>query len=645
MTVRGESNADGSSAVVVEYSVEAAGRYRVTVLHARRRLGRYRVDVLPGDVARVEVVDGDVPRVLQLEAGNEVRVRALDAFGNVCFDEIDPDELKLDGGRHAVVVAEEATQTFSIHFAAAAKGFCRLAVRFRDHVVLQGPQSVALSPRAAAKALDMARSRRVELAVNCNGTAAWLRMTDRSIAIRRSSFLYNLTGLWATPMVKWRLARSVALEALTDGRVEDLILHNGAAERFVLKCKDPPATLVYAVFANLIDRRTGHGLTFDERRALVKRALPNPPRGLVLSGILRVNVRRASLYQDAYGMLNDLSDSNWRRKFSIRFRGEEGIDVDGVSRDFFDNLLRAAVTESLALTTIGSDGRVHLARRADVPALKGARFVGKLLGKVLYDGRMYGLNHHLPFRPTRSLLKLLLGQVVSTDDFSVDDPELHKSMIEFIATTDDVESLGLTFEDEVWPPGASQPLTVPLRKHGGKIGVTTANRGDYLNRLALNRLGLSPASDRKPHPIVAAMLEGLHSVVGDDALAVLDDCELELLLCGVPTIDVHDMRVHTSFDRGNRTIAAFWDWLLAADDETRARTLRFITGSSQVPAAGFGALEPRLCVVVRPGASAERLPVAHTCANQLELAPYRTEHVVAARMQIALAEEVGFGIA
>jgi E3 ubiquitin ligase SMURF1/2/E3 ubiquitin-protein ligase HUWE1 len=87
-------------------------------------------------------------------------------------------------------------------------------------------------------------------------------------------------------------------------------------------------------------------------------------------------------------------------------------------------------------------------------------------------------------------------------------------------------------------------------------------------------------------------------VVPKDALAVFDYQELDLLLSGVPDIDLDDWQRHTRYvglfkKLGQKHPAVGWFWEVAKgfNQEERARLLQFTTGNARLPAQGFKALE------------------------------------------------------
>ena len=106
----------------------------------------------------------------------------------------------------------------------------------------------------------------------------------------------------------------------------------------------------------------------------------------------------------------------------------------------------------------------------------------------------------------------------------------------------------------------------------------------------------------------------------------------ELLLSGLPDIDVDDWKANTEYAGGYTATSpqALWFWRAVRSflPEERAKLLQFCTGTSKVPLAGFAALEGVNGVqrfsLHRDFGSVKRLPSAHTCFNQLDLPQYES---------------------
>ena len=90
---------------------------------------------------------------------------------------------------------------------------------------------------------------------------------------------------------------------------------------------------------------------------------------------------------------------------------------------------------------------------------------------------------------------------------------------------------------------------------------------------------------------LTAMLKGVYSIVPREFLSVFDYQEMELLMCGIPNIDVSDWKRNTEYQGDyhaeHLVVQWFWDTLGTFTEVDKARLLQFTTGSSCVPAQGF----------------------------------------------------------
>lgn len=86
-------------------------------------------------------------------------------------------------------------------------------------------------------------------------------------------------------------------------------------------------------------------------------------------------------------------------------------------------------------------------------------------------------------------------------------------------------------------------------------------------------------------------------VIPADLINTFSDVEMELLTCGLPEVDVDDMRAHCEYRGFNESHPAVqWFWQVVREEfdrEQRALLLQFVTGTSRVPARGFAHLQVR----------------------------------------------------
>ena len=77
-------------------------------------------------------------------------------------------------------------------------------------------------------------------------------------------------------------------------------------------------------------------------------------------------------------------------------------------------------------------------------------------------------------------------------------------------------------------------------------------------------------------------------------ISIFDHKELELIISGLPEIDVDDLRAHTeykNYDGTELVIKWFWEVLYNLNNQDKAEFLQFVTGSSKVPIQGFSLLQ------------------------------------------------------
>jgi E3 ubiquitin-protein ligase HUWE1 len=90
-----------------------------------------------------------------------------------------------------------------------------------------------------------------------------------------------------------------------------------------------------------------------------------------------------------------------------------------------------------------------------------------------------------------------------------------------------------------------------------------------------------------------SFLEGFHSIVPHQIISIFNEYELELLMSGLPQIDIDDWERNTEYveyTAESDQIKWFWEFVRSVDQETAAQLLQFTTGSARVPLGGFAAL-------------------------------------------------------
>ena len=93
---------------------------------------------------------------------------------------------------------------------------------------------------------------------------------------------------------------------------------------------------------------------------------------------------------------------------------------------------------------------------------------------------------------------------------------------------------------------------------------------------------------------IEAFLEGFHELVPPELISIFNEKELELLISGLPDIDLDDLvsnTDYTNYAASDQNIVWFWSVLRKFSREELALFLQFVTGSAKVPIEGFASLQ------------------------------------------------------
>jgi len=159
-------------------------------------------------------------------------------------------------------------------------------------------------------------------------------------------------------------------------------------------------------------------------------------------------------------------------------------------------------------------------------------------------------------------------------------------------------------------------------------------------------------------PQLTELLLGFYDVIPESLLTIFDFHQLELLMCGLPEIDIEDWKSNTIYSgkfhqTGEKAKTCQWFWEVIRDDfdqETRALLLQFVTGTSGVPSGGFSVLQGNdgnLKKFTLHGITKEQsfYPRSHTCFNRIDMPIYSSKEELSEKLRVAVATSAtGFDI-
>lgn len=357
---------------------------------------------------------------------------------------------------------------------------------------------------------------------------------------------------------------------------------------------------------------------------------------------LMLVVRRQHVFYDSFQYFSRKSGTEIKHgRIAVKFHGEDGVDAGGVTREWLQILAREMFNPDYALfAPCAADRTTYQPNRmssVNDMHLAFFKFIGRIIGKAIYDGRL------LDAYFTRSFYKHILHKRVDYKDLEAVDPEYYNSL-EWMLHNDITDVLDLTFTIDSDEFGATK--TIELVPNGANIPVTDENKYEYVRLVTEQRLTNSIRSQ------IDAFLDGFHEIIQPELIQIFTEHELELLISGLPDIDVDAWKNNTElhgYSSSDPMIQWWWRAVRSFDQTEKAKLLQFITGTSKVPLEGFGHLQGvngTQRFNIHKAYGADRLPAAHTCFNQLDLPQYDSYEKLRDQIVLAMNEGgEGFGFA
>ncbi|XP_060587198.1 E3 ubiquitin-protein ligase HUWE1-like isoform X3 [Ruditapes philippinarum] len=393
-------------------------------------------------------------------------------------------------------------------------------------------------------------------------------------------------------------------------------------------------------FAVLVDHT--RVLDFDVKRRYFRQELERLDEGIRRED-LAVHVRREHVFEDSFRELFRKTADEWKHRFYIVFEGEDGQDAGGLLREWYIIIAREIFNPMYALFITSPGDRVtytiNASSHCNSNHLSYFKFVGRIIAKAIYDNKLMDCYF------TRSFYKHIIGAAVKYTDMEAEDYSFYQGLVFLLEN--DVKDLGydLTFSTEIMEFGINQVRD--LIPNGRNINVTEETKYEYVKHVC--QMKMTGAIRQQ----LSAFLEGFYDIIPKKLIAIFNEQELELLLSGLPTFDIEDLKSNSEYHKyqsNSLQIQWFWRALRSFDQADRARFLQFVTGTSKVPLQGFAHLEgmngTQKFQIHRDDRSTDRLPAAHTCFNQLDLPAYETYDKLRHMLLLAINEcSEGFGLA
>jgi len=355
-------------------------------------------------------------------------------------------------------------------------------------------------------------------------------------------------------------------------------------------------------------------------------------RQITVDPYFHLEIEREHLLKQTLEKIKQTDAKEIRKRLRVSFKGEEGIDAGGVTKEFFQLLSEELfeVNSGLWSTKYGND--VNWFNSDNTWNDNNYELIGLLFGLALYNSVL--LDVRFPLAVYRKILGLPLGLEDIIDD------DLRKGLQQLLEYEgDDVEQVFcLNFEVTWMELGEEKRLE--LKPDGANIPVTNENREEYVLRYVRWVLvdSIQPQWD--------SFEKGVMKVMESSSLDLFLPEELELLVVGSPDLDFEALEVNTKYeggyDKNSPVIKNFWKFVREAPKDTQVQLLKFATASCKAPIGGLGKMD---FMIQRAGPDSAQLPTSHTCFNTLILPDYGDNYEkLADLLGRAIIECEGFGL-
>ena len=343
-----------------------------------------------------------------------------------------------------------------------------------------------------------------------------------------------------------------------------------------------------------------------------------------------LNIRRDHIIEDTLDEVSKFS-AKLHNPLKVKFIDEEAEDEGGVRKEFFMLVTRKLFNANYGMFKYNEKSRLFWFNLNSFEEKIKFELIGIILGLALFNGIILDIKFPL------AIYKKLLGIPPCLNDLKEYDPEYYNSL-NFLVNTDDKnlkETLDSTFT--VCVDYFGEKKIIPLKPNGENIMIDYENKNEYVE-LCVNWF-----FNESIEEYYESFEKGFYKVFDKKLSKILSPKELELIICGTPTLDFNELKKAAQYEDytpDSKTIKYFWEILLEFNEEEKKKFLFFATGCDRAPINGLSSLP----FTISRNANIIELPSAHTCFNHLILPDYQNKELMKNKILTAINYSEGFGL-
>ncbi|MEN2498291.1 MAG: putative E3 ubiquitin-protein ligase herc4 [Marteilia pararefringens] len=177
---------------------------------------------------------------------------------------------------------------------------------------------------------------------------------------------------------------------------------------------------------------------------------------------------------------------------------------------------------------------------------------------------------------------------------------------------------------------------IELIPNGQNINVTKLNRDVYIEKIVDYYLNIAVEKN------FLSFKSGFFKVLSKPLMSIFEPEQLQELLIGREIMDFDILRENCDYFEGyyakHPIIERFWDVFYSLHYLDKLKFIKFLTGCERLP---FDRKKFRMRIRCTRGGE-QYLPVAHTCANMLDLPEYQSANLMKKKLLRSMYDSSGF---
>jgi hypothetical protein len=290
------------------------------------------------------------------------------------------------------------------------------------------------------------------------------------------------------------------------------------------------------------------------------------------SAYFGMNIERQDLIHDVTRAIAGQSTSVLRRPMKVRYTGEQGIDLAGLTADLLSRVIKATIVRCLEMNLLRESSCVWFQEGAQNPGE--FKRLGMLIGLAMYNGVK-----SLPLDFPLMFYKKVVGEPLVLDDMAELDPQLHRGWRHVLEN--DVEDLSFEYTYQI---GSEVQTHVLEYQQDAPRVVTPGNRSQFVQSL------FNAATNTLVNGSFDALLCGLESIIPRRVLRLFTASELRSFIAGQRIVDVpgtveqlKQVTVYEGFSPDDPVIQNLWSILSNGTPTQFAQFLDLATASDRLP--------------------------------------------------------------